>query len=294
MKMRWLSTVTLVCPVALMVATTHPAGADEAMSLKDKQQWAEITKHIDDKAKDASEKCGTKITATVDIPSFAGQDIFTQSPTGYCRDAINTLTSLCTFSDISKGAVQKSVSTVTCRKSNDGTGATRSGKELVVSIDPNKTAIKGASWKSAIEDVLVATPPAGADVSEMVLKERLQWAEMTKHIDEKAKLASDKCGVTITAGFDIPSFKGQDLFKQPPTGVCRDVVNTVATLCSTPIGKSTVQKSVSTITCRKGADGTKATRQAKGIVVHADPAKTGIVGKQKGSYSWKSALEEIL
>lgn len=142
--------------------------------------------------------------------------------------------------------------------------------------------------------VLAATHPAEADGAEMSLKDKQQWAEMSKHIDAKAAQATEKCGTTITASFDIPSFKGQDLFRQSPTGACRDAVNTVTAICASDLGKATVQKSVSTITCRRSNDGTKVSREGKNVVIHLDPAKTAIVGKEKGSYSWKSALEETL
>jgi hypothetical protein len=300
-----MNTIRRICVVTLsaslgMVALALPAGAEDgAMSLKDKQRWAEMTAHIDEKAAEASEKCGTKITAAFDIPSFAGQDLMKQSPTGACRDVVNTVTALCTFSEISKSAVQKSLSTITCRRSKDGTNVDRSGKEVVAHLDPANTSITGKekgsySWKVALEEILVAAPPSGGEGSEMVLKDRLRWAEMSKHIDDKAAEASDKCGAKISGGFDIPSFKGQDLMKQSPTGACRDAVNTVTAICASTIGKGTVQKSVATLTCRRSTEGTKVIRQGKTVIIMLDPEKTSITGKEKGGYSWKSAFEEIL
>ena len=142
--------------------------------------------------------------------------------------------------------------------------------------------------------VLATSQSAVADSSEMSLKERQAWDGMTKHIEEKAAQASEKCGTKITASFDIPSFKGQDIFRQSPTGACRDAINTVTALCASDIGKASVQKNLTTMTCRRSNDGTKATRSGTAVVILLDPNKTSIVGKEKGSYSWKSALEEIL
>jgi hypothetical protein len=137
-----------------------------------------------------------------------------------------------------------------------------------------------------------AAPAAGAE-PEMSLKDRQQWDEMTKHIEDKARLASEKCGTTITAKFDIPSFKGQDLFRQSPTAGCRDAINTLTAICAKDSGKAAVKKNVATVTCKRSADGTKVTREGTELSVQLDPAKRGITSKS-GATSWKTALEEIL
>jgi len=56
---------SILVPAAVALATfstTQPAIADDEMSLEDKQAWAEIVKHIDEKAAAATEKCGTPIS----------------------------------------------------------------------------------------------------------------------------------------------------------------------------------------------------------------------------------------
>ena len=293
---------SLLVPGSIILATftaARPAVADgPEMSLKDRQAWDEIVKEIDEKAKLASEKCGTSITAKLDIPSFKGVDLFKQSPTAYCRDSINTVATLCTANEVGKASVKKSVSTITCRHSSDGTKLSREGKALSVHIDPVKTAITGkekgvSSWRSALLESFVADPPPGTNGSEMLLRDRQSWEEIIKHIDEKAKAASDKCGTTITAKWDVASFKGQDLFQQSPTAACRDAINNVTNLCAVDSGKAAVQKNVSTVTCKRSDDGTKVTRDGKTLSVQLDPVKSGIVSKG-GATSWRSALLEIL
>lgn len=275
-------------------AASSRAGADPQMSLKDRQQWDEIKKEISAKAAQASEKCGVTLEASVDVGSFAGQDPFTHSPTAYCRDFIDNVKSVCSASDIGKGAVQKSASKITCKRSTDGTKATRSGKDLTVYIDHDKTSIAGGgSWKTTLEDILVASPPAGVD-GDMALKDRLAWAEMIKNIEQNAKDANQKCDAKIAVSFDVASFKGLDLFKQSPSAVCRDVVNNVAAICASPTGKKAVQSEVQSISCKRSNDGTKVTRQGSVLTVGFDPNNKSITGKKPGSYSWKSALEEVL
>ena len=64
-KKRMFALLALVAPAAAVLGTSHPAEADgSSMSLKDKQRWAEISKQIDEKAAQTSEKCQAKITAT--------------------------------------------------------------------------------------------------------------------------------------------------------------------------------------------------------------------------------------
>jgi len=293
---------SLLVPAAIILATftaAQPAVADgPEMSLKDRLAWDEISKEITERGKAASEKCGTTITASFDIPSFKGQDLFNHSPTAACRDTINTIATLCTANEVGKASVKKSVSTITCRRSNDGTKLAREGKALNVYLDPAKTAITGkvkgvSSWRSALIESFVADPPPGTNGSEMLLRERLSWEEIIKEIDEKGKAVSDKCGTTITAKLDVASFKGQDLFVNSPTGACRDSVSTLSSICANDSGKAAVQKNVSTVTCKRSDEGTKVTRVGKALSVQLDPAKTGIVAKSGGT-SWRTALLDIL
>jgi hypothetical protein len=41
-------------------------------------------------------------------------------------------------------------------------------------------------------------------------------------------------------------------------------------------------------------DGTRVTRDKRALTVFIDHKNPSIIGKQKGAYSWKSAVEEIL
>jgi len=141
--------------------------------------------------------------------------------------------------------------------------------------------------------LLTIAEPAVAE-PEMSLEEKKQWAEMQKLIDAKAEAATKACGTKITASFDVASFKGTDLMKDSPTAACRDAVSNVGNLCTTSAGKDAVKASVETITCRKSSDGTRVTREGKALTVAIDRQHSSIQGKKPGSYSWKSALEEIL
>ncbi len=101
----------------------------------------------------------------------------------------------------------------------------------------------------------------------------------------------------VTATIDIPSYKGWAPERLAPTEQCRDALVSIGAICRTPAGKSAVQQSVSTVTCRRSGDsntGTKLTRQGKGVVVAIEPTKAYVVDKKGSTTSWEYALNEIL
>ena len=138
---------------------------------------------------------------------------------------------------------------------------------------------------------------AEADGPRMSLKDTQQWAENAKLVADKARVASEQCGTTITATIDIPSYKGWAPERLAPTEQCRDALVSIGAICRTPAGKSAVQQSVSTVTCRRSGDsntGTKLTRQGKGVVVAIEPTKAYVVDKKGSTTSWEYALKEVL
>jgi len=148
---------------------------------------------------------------------------------------------------------------------------------------------------SALPTALVVAAAPSAEAGDgPTAKEKREWAEMTKIIEEKAAAASKKCETKITAKWDVASFKGTDVFQDSPTAKCRDLIYNVENLCTTDTGKESVKEHVDTITCRRSTDGTSVTRDGKALTVHIDRKNPYIKGKQPGSYTWKSALEEIL
>jgi hypothetical protein len=158
MTIRSLSLALALVPALTLIAASEPAEAGDEMSLKDKKEWAQMTKVIEDRAEAASKKCETKISAKWDVASFKGTDLFQDSPTAKCRDLVYNVENLCT-TDHGKAAVKEHVATITCKKSTDGTSVSRDGKALTVGIDRKSSAIKGAkpgsySWKSALEEIL--------------------------------------------------------------------------------------------------------------------------------------------
>ncbi|MFP2900897.1 hypothetical protein [Corallococcus sp. 4LFB] len=65
-------------------------------------------------------------------------------------------------------------------------------------------------------------------------------------------------------------------------------------VCGTEDGKAAVKEAVKKTVCRLSTEGTKVSLDGSVLTIHIDPAKSSIVGKEPGSYSWKGALEEVL
>jgi hypothetical protein len=149
--------------------------------------------------------------------------------------------------------------------------------------------------------VLAVTGPAAADppsdpTAGLSLHEREVWAERKTNIEKVAAGATTACGTPITASFDIPSFKGQDVDKSLPTAACRDSVLALKTFCSDDVGKAAVQRSVSKVTCRSSSTGTKPVLGSnKELVVNIDTSSTSIQLEGKGKdWSWQGALAELV
>ncbi len=120
------------------------------------------------------------------------------------------------------------------------------------------------------------------------------WEAVQKEIDAKAAKSSQACDTKITAGIDVPSFAGVDLAKSPVQSYGRDAVASLENVCRTPAGKKAVQSQIKRVTLRRGRSGTQVALAAGELVVYIDPDNTSISGKKPGSYSWLSAVREVL
>ena len=126
------------------------------------------------------------------------------------------------------------------------------------------------------------------------LEDTEHWERIQTEIDAKAAASSKACDVPLAAGIDIPSFAGVDLNKAPVQSYGRDAVNALENVCRTPSAKKAVQAQIKKITLRRGTSGTPVLLEKGERVVFIDPTKTSISGKKPGSYSWLSAIREVL
>ncbi len=140
--------------------------------------------------------------------------------------------------------------------------------------------------------LMASIPLRAADV-EGTLAQKNGWAAYQTGIDRTAAQVDAKCGGRLRAGYDKSSYPQFDPLRDRTQAACQAAVGTLAALCMNDAGKQAVQP-LAAARCRFSTDGTRATRDGDTLIIHIDPQRTSITGAQPGSYSWASALREIL
>ena len=135
----------------------------------------------------------------------------------------------------------------------------------------------------------VSSPALAADT----VAQKDVWAAYAKALTEKASEVNAKCGGALKAAYDQTTYKDFDPLKDRTEAACKAAVGTLTALCATDAGKDAVKK-LTMATCRFSTTGTGVVVNGTELIVNVDPVKTGITGTAKGSYSWQSALKEIL
>lgn len=146
-----------VTALPLLLLSSVALAGDVEKTVAQKEGWAAYAKMAAEKADVVSKKCGGKLSASFDKSTYPEFDPIKDRTQAACRDVLNTLPLLCA-SDPGKESVKKIVK-VTCRFSTTGTSVELKGDELLVNIDPAKTAITGKqkgsyNWQSALKEIL--------------------------------------------------------------------------------------------------------------------------------------------
>lgn len=130
--------------------------------------------------------------------------------------------------------------------------------------------------------------------AKLTVAQKNGWAAYDKELKAKEDAVNKACGSALKSSFDKASYPAFDPLKDRTQGACKAAVGTLVAVCGTADGKAAVKEAVTQTVCRLSTDGTRVSLDAGVLTVHIDPEKSSIVGKQAGSYSWKSALEEVL
>ena len=139
---------------------------------------------------------------------------------------------------------------------------------------------------------LAVTATSAADVDKTVAQKD-GWASYAKQIVDKVESVNKKCGSTMTASYDKSSYTEFDPLKDRTQVACQAGVDALSAICMTDAGKSAV-KNLKNASCRFSTQGTGVAVQGQTLLINIDPAKSSIAGKQPGSYTWASAIKEIL
>ncbi|NOK21583.1 hypothetical protein [Corallococcus carmarthensis] len=122
------------------------------------------------------------------------------------------------------------------------------------------------------------------------------WAVYDAELKKKEDAVNKACGSAVKSSYEKASYPAFDPMKDRTQSACQSAVGTLVEVCGTADGKAAVKESVTKTVCRLSTDGTKVSLDGGVLTIHIDPVKRSISGKnpENYSYSWKSALEEVL
>ncbi len=139
-----------------------------------------------------------------------------------------------------------------------------------------------------------ATPPpvdppgAGGTVAQ-----KEGWANYEKELDQKIAQVNKACGSKLSGSYDKSTYADFDPIKDRTQSACEQAVGTLAAVCASDPGKESVKKLTKT-TCKFSTSGTGASVAGSTLIIKIDPEKSSITGKAAGSYSWASAIKELI
>jgi hypothetical protein len=150
----------------------------------------------------------------------------------------------------------------------------------------------GEAQAAAVPDAKVKAADA-EDGGGGSLAEKEGWANYTKDIQAKVSQVNGTCGTKLSASYDKTTYTDFDPMKDRTQAACKAAVGTLQAICATEEGKAAVQKLSKTV-CKFSTTGTGASLSGSTLVIKIDPVKSSITGKAAGSYSWASAIKEVL
>ncbi|MBN9686391.1 MULTISPECIES: hypothetical protein [unclassified Corallococcus] len=120
------------------------------------------------------------------------------------------------------------------------------------------------------------------------------WATYDAELKKREDAVNKACGSALKSSYERTSYPAFDPMKDRTQSACQMAVGTLVEVCGTADGKAAVKEAVKKTVCRLSTEGTKTSLDGGVLTIYIDPENTSITGKESGSYSWKSAYEEIL
>jgi len=191
-----------------------------------------------------------------------------------------------------KSATSTSTSTTTSTSVRTTTTGPKAGA-VAADGDARTSPPKPASpvGPERVEAAPPAAPPA-ADSGES-LGQKEGWANYAKELKRKTDAVNAKCGGKLSGSYDKSTYTDFDPMKDRTQSACQQAVDSLTAICATDPGKEAVAK-LTRATCKFSTSGTGASRSGTTLVIKIDPVKSSIAGKEAGSYSWASAIKEVL
>ncbi len=138
--------------------------------------------------------------------------------------------------------------------------------------------------------------PAEPDAAEPAgegLAQKEGWANYAKELKRKTDAVNAACGGKLSGSYDKSTYTNFDPMQDRTQSACEQAVGTLTAICATDAGKEAVSK-LTRATCKFSTSGTGASLAGTTLVIKIDPVKSSITGKAAGSYSWASAIKEVL
>lgn len=161
---------------------------------------------------------------------------------------------------------------------------------------PRKTMAANAAVadKPAADDKPAAVETkVAASADEGTAAQKEGWANYAKELQRKVDAVNKACGTTLTASYDKSTYTDFDPLKDRTQSACQQAVGTLQAICATDPGKESVGK-LTKATCKFSTSGTGVSLSGSQLIIKIDPEKSSIVGKSPGSYSWASAIKEVI
>jgi hypothetical protein len=137
-----------------------------------------------------------------------------------------------------------------------------------------------------------ATPPAEPAAGGTVAQKE-GWANYEKELGQKIGQVNKACGSSLSGSYDKSTYTDFDPMKDRTQSACEQAVGTLSAVCASEPGKESVKKLKKT-TCKFSTSGTGVAVSGSTLVIKIDPVKSSITGKEAGSYSWASAIKEVI
>lgn len=141
-----------------------------------------------------------------------------------------------------------------------------------------------------ISVALLSSTALAADVN-TTINQKNGWATYQTELNRITTKVNGKCGSNIAGSYDQSTYTAFDPLQDRTQSACQQAVGTLEAICATEPGKQAVQ-GLKTAVCQFSTTGTGISVEGSTLTVKIDPANSSIAGKQPGSYSWKSAIEE--
>jgi hypothetical protein len=147
--------------------------------------------------------------------------------------------------------------------------------------------------RTSMACLLLSIVGAQAQDVEKTVAQKNGWAAYQDALTPIIAKTNATCGGTLTGGYDKTTYREFDPLKDRTQAACQAAVDALSAVCTTDAGKAAVRR-LHAVSCEFSTDGTGVAATDTILRIRIDPDRSAISGQKPGSYSWASALRELL